>query len=226
MQLITMHLYSPETAIRYVQALRGEGTPPWIWWEDDLRALVQRPLDELSANRITTGLALAMAEDQPTFHYEGFGLTPWEALIDRGVGMLMRPPARVFVDNGVPPVFVGSMPIRLDLHGGIMAGAWIPPHLIDKLDQLVELRLELWAKRLHVAEADPYPMLATMRMVTDAAKSSGLGLIEAINVLPPNARVVETPNRKKMDPAIRARIDAALAEEKQSLMGRLFGKRS
>jgi hypothetical protein len=29
-----------------------------------------------------------------------------------------------------------------------------------------------------------------------------------------------------MDPGVRARIDAALAEEKQGLMGRLFGKRS
>lgn len=226
MQLISMHLYSPEIATRYVQALRGEGTPPWSWWEDNLRELVKQPLDELSANRISTGLALAMADEHPTFHYEGFGLTPWEALIDRGVGMLMRPPARVFVDNGVHPLFVGSMPIRLDLQGGIMAGAWIPPHLIEKLDQLVELRLELWAKRLHEAESDPYPLLATMRMVTDAAKSSGLGLIEAINILPPNARVVEAPIRKKMDPELRARIDAALADEKQGLMGRLFGKRS
>lgn len=226
MQLITMHLYSPEIATRYVRALRGDIVPQWTWWQDDLPELVKSPLNEISANRVSSGLALAMADEYPTFHQEGFGLTPWEALIDRGVGMLLRPPARVFVDNDVHPIVVGQMPIRLDLHGGIMAGAWIPPHLIDKLDQMVDSRLELWAKRLNDAEADPYPLLATMRTVADEAKTSGLGLIEAINVLHPNTPVVATPNRKNMDSKLRGRIDAALAEEKNGLLDKLFRKRS
>lgn len=226
MQLITVHMYSPEIARLFVQALRGEVTPEWSWWESDLPDLVEQPLDESAANRITTALARAMADANPTFHLEGFGLTPWEAMIDRGVGMLMRPPARVFVDNGVHPLYVHSMPIRLDLQGGIMGGAWIPPHLIDKLDQMVDQRLELWAKRLHEAEHDPYPMLATMRMAVDEAKASGFGLMEAINILGPESQIVETPSKKKMDPALRARIDAALEQEKQSLIDKLFRKRS
>lgn len=226
MQLITVHMYSPDIAEQFVRALRGDTVPDWSWWDSDLPDLVKKPLDENSANRITTALARAMAEANPTFHLEGFGLTPWEAMIDRGIGMLMRPPARVFVDNDIHPLIVHSMPIRLDLQGGIMGGAWIPPHLVEKLDELVDKRLELWAKRLQEAEHDPYPMLATMRMAVDQAKSSGLGLIEAINILEPGTQVIETPQKKKMDPALRARIDAALQEEKQSLIDKLFRKRS
>lgn len=225
MQLITVHMYSSEIAKHYVQALRGEVAPDWKWWEGDLPGLLKSPLDENAANRITTGLALAMADAHPTFHLNGFGLTPWEATIDRGVGMLMRPPARVFVDNDVHPLLVHSMPIRLDLQGGIMGGAWIPPHLIDKLDEMVEKRLDLWAKRLQDAESDPYSMLATMRMAVDEAKSSGSGLIEAINILHPDTPIVETPTKNKMDPALRSRIDSALEEEKQSLIDKLFRKR-
>ena len=226
MQLITMHLYSPEIATRYVRALRGEVAPEWSWWDDELKDLVRQPLSELSANRVSSGLALAMADELPIFHYEGLGLTPWEAMIDRGLGMLMRPPARVFVDNDVHPLFVHSMPIRLDLQGGIMAGAWIPPHLIAKFDELIDIRLELWAKRIHESESDPYPLLATMRMVADAAKSAGLGIIEAINVIQPGTAVIETPNRKKMDQQLRARIDAALEDEKTGLFNKLFRKGS
>lgn len=226
MQLITMHLYSPEIATRYIQALRGEISPAWSWWDDELMELMKQPLSELAANRISSGLALAMADELAIFHCDGLGLTPWEATIDRGLGMLMRPPARAFVDNGVHPLLLHSMPIRLDLQGGIMAGAWIPPHLIDKFDQLVDIRLELWAKRINEAESDPYPLLAAMRMVADEAKATGLGVIEAINVIQPGTQVIETPNRKQMDQHLRARIDAALAEEKTGLFNKLFRKGS
>lgn len=226
MQLITVHMYSPEIATRYIQSLRGEIAPEWSWWEEDLPKLVKEPLTEPQANRITTGLALAMADANPTFHLEGFGLTTWEAMIDRGIGMLMRPPARIFVDNDVHPLYVHSMPIRLDLQGGIMGGAWIPPHLIGKLDEMVDSRLELWAKRLHEAENDPYAMLATMRMVVDEAKSSGLGLIESINTLQPGASVIATPERKKLNPELRAAIASALQQDKQSLIDKLFRNRS
>ncbi len=226
MQLITMHLYSPEIATRYVQALRGEISPAWSWWDDELKDMMKQPLSEIAANRISSGLALAMADDLAIFHCEGLGLTPWESTIDRGLGMLMRPPARAFVDNGVHPLLLHSMPIRLDLQGGIMAGAWIPPHLIDKFDQLIDARLELWAKRLNEAESDPYPLLAAMRMVADEARTTGLGVIEAINVIQPGTPVIETPNRKKMDAQLRARIDGALAEEKTGFLNKLFRKGS
>lgn len=224
MELTTLHLYDPAIAERYVNALQGNHEPDWPWWNPDLPQLLKKA-DEIAAMQVSTGLVMAMADAHPAWHQEGCSLTAWEAQFDRGVGMLMRPPARVFVDNGVHPLLVATMPIRLDLQGGIMGGAWVPPHLIAKLDELVDTRLELWAKRIHEADMDPYPLLATMRMAVDGAKKSGLGLIEAINVLQPGARVVETPDRKRMDAGLRARIDAALEPEKKpGLFGRLFGR--
>lgn len=227
MHQICLHLYSPDIASRYIQALRGEESPAWSWWQDDLPTLLANEVSEQEANRLTSGLALAMAEAHPTFYYDGCGLTPWEAMIDRGVGMIMRPPARIFVDHGHNPYLIDAMPIRLDLQGGgPMAGAWIPPHLIPKLHQMIETRLDLWAKRIHEAELDPYPLLTTFHMATEEAMKQGLGLIESLDVLPPGSRVVETPDRKKMDPAMRERIQAAIAEDKQSLMDKLFRRSS
>lgn len=224
MELITVHLYDPEIADAYIDALRGRSVPQWDWWQGDLPGLLAPDMDEAAASRIGTGLALAMASTHPTYHFDGFGLTPWEAMYDRGVGMFMRPPARVFVDHGINPIVTGRMPIRLDLQGGIMAGAWIPPHLIPQLDQMIEERLERWAKRIHEAEVDPYPLLATMRMVTDDALRNSLGLIEAINILAPGFQVVETPDRKRMNGALRARIDAAIEPEKKGFLDRFRKK--
>lgn len=222
MQLITIHLYDPDIASAYVRALSGGERPDWSWWQPDLPEVFASEMDESAANCIGVGLVRAMADTHPSYHEDGFGFTTWEAQFDRGIGMYMRPPARVFVDNGVSPAVTGRMPIRLDLQGGIMAGAWIPPHLIPNLDQLIETRLEIWAKRIHEAEMDPYPLLAAMRLVCDDAVRNGLGLIEAINVFEPGMRVVATPDKKRMNADIRTRIDAALKEDKQSLMDKLF----
>lgn len=222
MQLITVHLYDPEVASAYVHALSGGERPDWSWWQSDLTEVFASEMDENAASRIGVGLVRAMADAYPSYHENGFGLTPWEAQFDRGIGMYMRPPARIFVDNGISPMVTGKMPIRLDLQGGIMAGAWIPPHLIANLDQLIDTRLEIWAKRIHEAEIDPYPMLAMMRMVCDDALRNSLGLIEAINVIEPGMRVIETPDKKRMNAGIRARIDAALKEDQQSLIDKLF----
>lgn len=223
MHQICLHLYSPDIADQYFQALRGEIPPAWHWWQDDLSTLMTDEVSEADANRLTTGIAVAMAESYPTFWYDGCSLTQWEATIDRGIGMLMRPPARMFVDHGHNPYLIDKMPIRLDLQGGFpMVGAWIPPHLIPKLNEMIETRLEIWAKRMQEAELDPYPILTTIHMAAGEAMKQGLGLIESMDVLPPGSPVVQTPNRKKMDPEFRARIDAALSEDKQSLMDRFF----
>lgn len=227
MHQICLHLYSPDIADQYFQALKGEAPPSWHWWQDDFATLMRDEVSEADANRLTSAIAIAMADAYPTFWHEGCGLTQWEAMIDRGVGMLMRPPARIFVDHGHNPYLIDKMPIRLDLQGGFpMAGAWIPPHLVGKLHEMVETRLELWAKRIHEAELDPYPMLTTMHMASGEAMRQGLGLIESMDVLPPGSQVVQTPDRKKMDPALRTRIDAALNEDKHGLMDKLFRRGS
>lgn len=227
MHQICLHLYSPDIATRYIQALRGEAAPAWSWWQDELPTFLTKEVSEIEANRLTSGIALAMAQEYPTFYYDGCGLTHWEAMIDRGVGMMMRPPARIFVDHGHNPYLIDTMPIRLDLQGGFpMAGAWVPPHLVPRLHDMIDQRMDLWAKRIHEAEMDPYPMLTTFHMATEEAMKQGLGIIESMDVLPPGARVVETPDRKQMDPVMRERIQAAITEEKQSLIDKLFRRGS
>ena len=223
MQLTCLHLYSPDIATSYIQSLRGESTPEWSWWQPDLATLMTDEVNEAEASRLTGGLALAMADRYPTFHAEGCGLTQWEAMIDRGIGMLMRPPARIFVDHGHNPYLIDKMPIRLDMQGGFpMGGAWIPPHLVPKLHEMIEQRLDLWAKRIQEAEMDPYQMLGTLYLATEAALKEGLGLMESSDILSPGTPVIQAPERKKMDPEFRSRIQAALTEEKKTLMDRLF----
>lgn len=223
MQLVSLHLYSPEIATKYINSLRGEETPGWDWWQDDLPEFMAREVSEEEANRLTSGIALAMAEQYPSFYYDYCGLTHWEAMIDRGVGMLMRPPARVFVDHGHNPYLIDKMPIRLEMQGGFpMGGAWVPPHLIPKLREMIEQRFDLWAKRLHEAEMDPYPILTTLHMAAEEAGRQGLGLMESIDVLTPGSQVVQPPDRKQMDPVMRERIDRAIKEERQSLIDKLF----
>lgn len=223
MHQVCLHLYSPDIATHFIQSLRGEKAPAWSWWQADLPEFITREISEMEANRLTGGIVLAMAEQFPTFYFNSTSLTHWEAMIDRGIGMLMRPPARIFVDHGHNPYLIDKMPIRLEMQGGFpMGGAWIPPHLVPRLHEMIDKRLETWAKRINDAEMDPYPMLTTIHMATEEAMKRGLGLIESMDVLPPGSTIVQTPNRKQMDPAIRERIDLALKEEKQSLMDKLF----
>ena len=61
MQLVSLHLYSPEIATHYINSLRGDEAPEWSWWQDDLKDFASREVTEDEANRLTTGMALAMA---------------------------------------------------------------------------------------------------------------------------------------------------------------------
>lgn len=231
MEFISLHPFDVRIANTYVEAVtgRGEPDPAWApWWSDDLRSGLDELAigNELAANRLTVGLARAMAQAHPVFVQEGFGFTTWEARVDRGLGMLVRPPARIFVDAGVDRRLVDAMPIRLDLQGGMMGGAYVPDRLIGQLDELIDQRLERMAKRLKESEFDPFPMIALMREAVDYAKERNLGLMEALDVVTPDMRVIRAPEKKRMDPALRARIEKAIqAEKKQGFFGRLFGKK-
>src|SRR5690606_42120246 len=57
--------------------------------------------DEPASNEITLRLAYALGTRHPTFAAPGFGLTLWEARVDRGVGMYLRPPAGLFRELGL-----------------------------------------------------------------------------------------------------------------------------
>lgn len=231
MEFISLHPFDMKIAETYIAAVQGraEPDPRWAaWWRDDLRTALAELAEgrEAAANRLTTGLALAMTTGHPAFLQEGFGFTTWEARVDRGVGMLMRPPARIFVDAGVDRRVVENMPIRIDLQGGMMGGAYVPDRLMDKLDELLDQRLERMAKRLKEAEFDPFPMIGLMRQAVDYARERNLGLYEAIDVVVPGMNVVRAADKKQMDQALRARIEAAITPEKKpGLFGRLFGKK-
>jgi hypothetical protein len=224
LELVSLHPFDPEIATRYVGALKGERAPDaaWhSWWNPALPAALGGMAlgSEEAANRISLGLAWALSGEHPAFVMVGFGLTTWEARVDRGVGMLLRPPSRLFVDAGLERGLLQEMPIRLDLHGGMMGGAWIPARLMDNLAELMDSRLERMARRLHEAERDPFPMIDLMNQAVEYARDRGMGLYEAQDAVGsapvPGMRVIEPSDKKRMDPEVRQRIQAAITPEKK-----------
>lgn len=231
MELISLHPFDPAIAERYVAALKGERDPDpaWrSWWSPSLAEDVAGIAEgrEDAANRVTLGLAWALATEHPVFVREGFGLTTWEARIDRGIGMLMRPPSRVFVDAGMDRMALQSMPIRLELEAGMMGGAYIPPRLLNQMADMVEQRFERLARRMNDADYDPYAMLGLITEAVTYARDRGLGLFEAQDAVggPVPMQLVEAPERKRMDPALRERIKTAITPEKKGFFSRFFGR--
>lgn len=231
MELVSLHPFDPEVATRYVRAL-GSGQPPgpWrAWWDSAAPAALDgaREGSEDAANVISLGLARALAQEHPTFVQQGFGLTTWEARVDRGVGMLMRPPSRLFVEAGLDRQVVQAMPIRLDLQRGLMGGAYVPARLVGDLHELLEFRLDRMARRLHEAEYDPIAMLGLMFEAVDYARDRGLGLYEALDAVGPPipGMVLVEPDPKRMDRELRRRIEQAIKPAKgPGLLTRLLGR--
>jgi hypothetical protein len=235
MELISLHPFDPAVARSYVNVLTGEEPVPSAW-ADWWRGIVPTALadarngNEQAANQVTYGLAQALASSQPVFFQDGFGLTPWEARIDRGVGMLMRPPSRLFSDAGLDAAASRAMPIRLDLQHGMMGGAWIPARLIPELEQLLENRLERTARRLHDGEYDPYAMIGLMLEAVRYAREGELGLFEAMDIVGPGGEAapgvrVIMADPKRIDPEIRQRIEIAIKPPKKpGLLSRVLGR--
>ncbi|HYI24414.1 MAG TPA: hypothetical protein VD767_03305 [Thermomicrobiales bacterium] len=234
MHVVSLHPFDPEVLRRYVPALQGgEIDPAWGGWFDErLRddVVQMRQGSEPAANRITLGLAKALAATQPVFVHDPFGLSFWEAQVDRPIGMLMRPPARAFQEHGMNQVMVQVMPVRLDLQLGMMGGAWIPARLMEQAQAMLDDHLERSVKRLMAAEYDPYPITGLLFEAVSYARDRGLGLYEALDVVGPNGEglpgaTVIAADRKRIDPALVARIAAASQPEKKpGLLSRLFGR--
>ncbi|HWV25149.1 MAG TPA: hypothetical protein VNZ58_13235 [Thermomicrobiales bacterium] len=236
MEMMSLHPFDPEVAGRYVAAVKGEAEPDaaWrSWWTPSLREAVGEMAsgNESASNRLTLGLAWALASEYPSFTQMGFSLTTWEARVDRGIGMLMRPPSRLFVDAGLERSAVLSMPIRLDMMGGgMMGGAYVPAQSMARLAEVTDSHLERMAKRLHDAENDPYAVLDLMQRAISYAREQGLGLYEAQDAIGtasvPGLRLVEASDRKRMDPVLRERIRAAIEAEKRNrgFFSRFFRK--
>jgi hypothetical protein len=136
MEVVSLHPLDLEVVRRYVAVLGGAPVEPaWNgWFSESLRADLARARggDERAANRITHGLAFALGHSAPIFTGPAFGLSFWEAQVDRPIGMLMRPPSRLFMEAGLDRAVAREMPIRIDMLHGMMGGAWIPARLIEQ----------------------------------------------------------------------------------------------
>lgn len=235
MDVISLHPLDPAVAERYVAAVSGANSPPaaWSsWWSDALpRALVRAEAgDEQAANRISLGLAWALAAEGPGYLIPGFGLSIWEARIDRGIGMLLRPPARLFMDAGLDANTSRTMPIRLDTQLGMMGGAYVPPRLVPQLQEHLEARFDRTVRRLVAAEYDPFAILGPVHEVVARARVQGHGLFEALDAFGPEGQgppgmTVVMADPKRMDKALRQRIELARREpRKPGLFARLLGR--
>jgi len=237
MDVISLHSFDPAIAQQYVAALNGTEPPQpaWSdWWNDALPSSLGQAKsgDERAANRISLGLAWALAGAQPSYLIPGFGLTAWEARIDRGVGMFLRPPSRLFLDAGLSAATSRAMPIRLDPHLGMMGGAYIPVRLLPEVHHLLETQLERTVRRLLEADYDPFATLGMVFEVVDRARSQGHGLFEAMDAFGPDGEgmpgmQVILADPKRLDHGLRRRIDLACREPKKpGLLARLLGRHS
>ena len=242
-ELCTLHPLDPDVVARYVRSVAAEADPRSVIpaapeWSERLVATAQRGYErartgsEPGANAVSYGLAQALATAHPTYLLPGAGLTVWEARIDRGVGMLLRPPSRLFGEAGLVTRAARAMPIRLDLGAGMMGGAHIPARLVPDLQRLLEARTERLVRRLVEAELDGVAILGLWMESAAYAAERGLGLYEALDVVvpeapeadPPGARVL-VPDRKRLDPALRRRLEEAAKPPKQpGLVARLLGR--
>jgi hypothetical protein len=188
--------------------------------------------NEAGANAVSFGLAQLLATAGPSFAMHGLAFTPLEARIDRGVGMLLRPPSRLFVEAGLDVTAARAMPIRLDLSRGLMAGAFVPARLVPDLEALLDRRLERFLRRFAEAELDGVAAVGLLLDACTAARTRGVGLLEALDVIaldapesdPPGA-VVVPGTRGRLDKALRKRLEEAAKPPKQpGLISRLLGR--
>jgi hypothetical protein len=244
-ELSTLHPLDPAVVDRYLAAIAREETgdggadllvPADPTWSRRLLVSARRGYAgalagrESGANAVSYGLAQLLATAHPTFYLPGASFSLWEARIDRGLGMLLRPPSRLFGEAGLAVPAARAMPIRLDLGAGLMGGAFIPARLVPELERQLDARAERLVRRLLDAELDGVAVLGLVMEATAYASDRGLGLFEATDVVVPEApegdppgAVVIGPDRKRLAPALRHRLEeAAKPPKKPSLADRLF----
>lgn len=166
--------------------------------------------------RASYAMARSFAGENPSYAHPGISLTTWEARVDRGIGMLMRPPSRLLIDAGADPVVARQLPIRLELNRGMMGGAYIPARLVAEFGALLERRVERTIARLNEAEWDGVAVLGMMLSLAGYAESRGLAIFEAMDVITDDGAapgiagaVVIGADRKRLDRDLRERLERA-----------------
>jgi hypothetical protein len=241
-ELVTLHPFDPAFVARYVAAVvdgqAPAGLAPHKAWAEREIARARRGYvgalggSESGANAVTYGLARLLASVEPVYYLPGAGLTQLEARFDRGIGMLMRPPSRLFGDAGLEARAARAMPIRLDASGGSMGGAYLPPAQTVQFRDLLLQRMDRLARRMTEAEMDAPAIVGVLLEMAAYAADRGLGLYEAADIIvpgvpesePPGLRLV-APDRKRLDRALRTRLEAASRPPREpGLFSRLFGR--
>ena len=239
-----LHPFDPAFARAFVTALdpAAPATLPGLdpAWSDDIVRAARIAVARLSAGDdrggydLTATWARALAALHPVFMHDSLTLTTWEARVERGAAMLLRPPSRLFIEAGFDPVAGRRLPIRLDATGPSMGGAWVPPHLVPNLADLLDSRFERIAQRLAESSIEPLGVIAMSRAAIDYALQHGLGLYESEGVviadepttLPPGG-AIRIYDRKRVDPALKARVAVATTPAKRpGLLDRLTRRTS
>jgi len=208
----SLHLVSQELAQEFV---KGISLPP----EPSEREL----------QRVGAGFARYLTDHGTTFCAEGLSLTAWEARVDRGLSMLLRPPSRLFADAGMPIGAARELPIRLDLHEGVMGGCYLPARLITQALEMLDRNLERNVKRMAEAEMDAIRLQGLMIEAVRTAGATGLGLYEAIGVVIPDEPsswpVGQPVHTHPTDRELQKRIQVALKPpEEPGVLKRILGR--
>ncbi|HET9659284.1 MAG TPA: hypothetical protein VFP05_03075 [Thermomicrobiales bacterium] len=233
MELNSLHPLADDAAGTFVQlisqrALPGDGNTPGrlagrFWFDRIAGASNPRP------NDVSFGFGAWLATQQPVFARQGLSLSSWEARVDRGSGMLLRPPSRLFIDAGLDPAIARSMPIRIEGGDGLMGGAWVPSRLMGQYLERLDQHLERSVRRMNDAELDGAAAMSLMFEAARYASQHGLGLYEMVDLLDPSdsstwpadARVVTRSTDKALDERIRL---ATQPTKEPGLIARLFGR--
>ncbi|MDQ2684177.1 MAG: hypothetical protein M3Y37_11705 [Chloroflexota bacterium] len=185
--------------------------------------------DSRGPDLLTHSLAAWLARRLPAFALADVSFSTWETSIDRGIGMLLRPPSRILVDAGLDRQDAHKFPIRLDPNAGTMAGSWMPAHLVPKFEELLESRLARHVKRLQESEVEPVLTIATLLEAVKWARSQETGLLEAMDVVHEGMDaygVVYFANRKAVDSGLRKRLEeAAKPPKRPGLVARMLGRK-
>jgi hypothetical protein len=215
MEIVSLHPVSEDVLSTYVQSLPT--------------ALIDRAAAGRAhaVNQLSSGLAQSFSGQSPSFAARPFGLSFWEAQIDRSIGMTLRPPGRLFIEAGLDRKLVHSMPIRLEVEAGTMAGAWMPARLVPTALAGFDEHLERSARRLVEAELDPLLMLELMWSALNHAQERGVGLLEAQDLVVPGMVIsgakVHGPDPQRLPEHLRQRIEQATTPTKKAgLLDRLL----
>jgi hypothetical protein len=234
MELYSLHPLPEHEATAYFERVSANDQPVdgnttgrtgSLFW---FRNLDKYP--DIRPNDLSFGFAGWLALRQPVYARQGLSLSSWEARVDRGAGMLLRPPSRLFSEAGFDPAVARAMPIRIEGGDAMMGGAYVPARLMgDFLDRL-ERHTERSVRRLNEAELDGAELTALMLEAARYAHGRGFGLYEAVDLLdgadsgtwPPGISVIPRATDRAEVERIR---QASLPPKEPGLIARLLGRR-